>query len=110
MAMAAICQLEPAAGQVGGIVGTGVHSGIQDVLTGLTHGQHGGGAGGVGDMVGLGVIGDQHAVGAAADGLVGIHVAIHAEVVGEDEALKAPLVTQDVLSSSSQAPAQTVPM
>ena len=48
-------------------------------------------------MVGLGVIGDQHAVGAAADGLVGIHVAIHAEVVGEDEALKAPLVTQDVV-------------
>ena len=48
-------------------------------------------------MVGLGVIGDQHAVGAAANSLVGIHVAVHTEVVGEHEALEAPLVTQDVV-------------
>ena len=48
-------------------------------------------------MVGGSVIGNQHAVGAAADSLVRIHVSRIAEVVGEHEALEAPLVTQDVV-------------
>ncbi len=65
---------------------------VQDVVRGLTHGLHGSG-GLIGDVVGdLG--GGKHRIVARTHFLIGVLVAVAAEVVGQDEAFEAPLAAQ----------------
>ena len=69
-----------------------VSGGVQDVVGGGAHCLDGGG-GLVGDVVGdLG--GGQHGIVAVTDLLITILVAVAAEVIGQNEALEAPLVTE----------------
>lgn len=69
-----------------------VGGGVQNIVGGGTHGLHGG-CGLVGDVVGDGG-GSQHGIVAVTDLLITVLVAVAAEIIGQDEALEAPLVTE----------------